>query len=175
MRKFFLAAPAMLGLALFSATGHAQSITVDPNPISDIFTLKNGDKVVETLTIKESEEGTGGVFKSFATLFPAGTTIIGGPIGIVTAPGEPQTAVSDTVEVSVSGNNRLITVFSDGDIGTPNPNDPSEVKTFRIQNILGNAIPADSITIVSGVPEPKSYILMVVGLGLLGIATRRKA
>ena len=143
-----------------------------PTDISDTFTLMNGNVVVETLTFREMDEpAPGGGFKTFNTVFPVGTVVDG---GIVTGPGEPGTRVSDTVDVILNpadNTTRLIRAFSDAE-GVEN--DQGESATFRIRNILGNAIPADSVVVRSDVPEPAALLLISVGLaGLAAVSWRR--
>ncbi|GEM_PF-4539131 len=143
------------------------------DPVSDTFILMLGNRVVETLTMKESEEPG---FKIFATIFPKGTSIQG---GILTGPGEGQNRVSDTVEVIDLGtsDDRMIKVFSDAD-NPAVPNDGGETRTFTIFNFLGNPLRADRITIYSDmavpVPEPSSLALLLGGLGAVALRAWRR-
>lgn len=155
---------------LVARAGYAVPVPADK--ISDTFVLMNGNALVEQLTFKESEEPG---FKTFATIFPAGTSVQN---GIVTAPGEGSTQVSDTVDVitdPADANNRLIRLFSDGDANAPTP-DPGETQSFRVFNFLGNAMPADRVVVYSDttpVPLPGALWLFGSGVALLITGSRR--
>ena len=170
----------LMAVAIAATVSLTSTANAALDPISDTFQLLSGNNVIETLIVRESEEGRDGVFKTFALQFAPGTADEGG-LGLVTAPGEPRNRVSDTVGVISDPANldkRLIVVFSDGDNNAlPGVVDPGEYKRFRLFNFLGNPMPkdVDAIAVYSGlpVPEPGTWALMLAGLlVMVGVASR---
>ena len=168
----------LMAVAIAATVSLTSTANAALDPISDTFQLLSGNNVIETLIVRESEEGRDGVFKTFALQFAPGTAV---ESGLVIAPGEPRNRVSDTVGVIPDPANldkRLIVVFSDGDNNAlPGVVDPGEYKRFRLFNFLGNPMPkdVDAIAVYSGlpVPEPGTWALMLAGLlVMVGVASR---